>query len=104
MLLSRRFPSFKKLDLGCIETLALYATEFMKALSRPQDLKEITFASIKYDPSHYPIQIIEPILFEKCTSLQVSTPFIAFLVIDYRIEYMFALLFVHKIAGIILRL
>ncbi|XP_037905214.1 F-box only protein 33 isoform X1 [Hermetia illucens] len=71
MLLSRRFPSFKKLDLGCIETLALYATEFMKALSRPQDLKEITFASIKYDPSHYPIQIIEPILFEKCTSLQV---------------------------------
>lgn len=70
-LLARKSPSFKILDLGTMESLTLFATDFLKAITRPQYLEEITLASTKFDPSHYPIMTIESVFFEKCTSLQV---------------------------------
>ena len=72
LLLSRKQSSIKTFDLGAIECLTHYAAEFLKSLSKPQELEEITFASIKCDPSHYPILAVEHVFFEKCTSLQVS--------------------------------
>lgn len=71
MLLSRKRASVKTFDLGAIECLTYYAADFLKSLSNPHELEEITFASIKYDPSHYPILAVEHVFFEKCTSLQV---------------------------------
>lgn len=71
LFLSRKRPSIKVLDLGAIEALTYHGTDFLKILNRPQDLQEITFASIKFDPSHYPILAVEHVFFEKCTSLQV---------------------------------
>uniref|UniRef100_A0A1A9W7L6 F-box domain-containing protein n=1 Tax=Glossina brevipalpis TaxID=37001 RepID=A0A1A9W7L6_9MUSC len=38
---------------------------------RPQDLKALTLASIKYDPSHYPMFSMENTLLQKCSTLQV---------------------------------
>lgn len=71
LFLSRKKPSVKVLDLGAIEALTYHGTDFLKLLNRPQDLEEITLASIKFDPSHYPILAVEHVFFEKCTSLQV---------------------------------
>ncbi|KAI9586813.1 hypothetical protein GQX74_002660 [Glossina fuscipes] len=38
---------------------------------RPQELKALTLASIKYDPSHYPMFSMENTLLQKCSTLQV---------------------------------
>lgn len=69
--LNRKKTSCNILDLGAIEALTYYGLDFLKSLSRPQELKELTLASIKYDPSHYPMFAMENSLLQKCTSLQV---------------------------------
>lgn len=69
--LSRNKPPCKVLDLGAIEALTYYGLDFLKSLSRPDELKELTLASIKYDPSHYPMLAMENSLLQKCSSLQV---------------------------------
>ncbi|XP_019890729.1 F-box only protein 33 [Musca domestica] len=69
--LNRKRTPCNILDLGAIEALTYYGLDFLKSLSRPQDLKELTLASIKYDPSHYPMFAMENKLIQKCTSLQV---------------------------------
>ncbi|XP_053684354.1 F-box only protein 33 [Sabethes cyaneus] len=69
-LLSRQSPPLKVLDLGCSEILALHATDFLNSCPRPQFLQQLDFASVKQDPSHYALSMIEPNLFEKCNALQ----------------------------------
>ncbi|XP_055384297.1 uncharacterized protein LOC129613969 [Condylostylus longicornis] len=71
MLLSRRRSSIKIFDLGAIECLTYYAADFLKLLAKPQDLEEITFASIKFNPSSSSMLALEHMFFEKCTSLQI---------------------------------
>ena len=61
----------KILDLGAIEALTYYAVDFMKAISKPDALQQLTLASIKFDPSHYPIMSLDSSLMQKFTSLQV---------------------------------
>lgn len=59
------------MDLGAIEALTYYGLDFLRSLSRPQDLLELTLASIKYDPSHYPMFAVKSSLLQNCSSLQV---------------------------------
>lgn len=67
------------MDLGAIESLTYYGLDVLKALSKPEALQQLTLASIKYDPSHYPIFTLETTLLQKYTSLQVK--FIAFFIV-----------------------
>lgn len=71
LILSRKKSSLKILDLGAIESLTYYGLDFLKASIKPQELHQLTLASIKFDPSHYPIFAMENTLLQKCTSLQV---------------------------------
>lgn len=70
ILLSRYNPPIKELDLGCSEIISMHAAEFLKTCPRPQFLRKLEFASVKQDPSHYALSMIEPNLFEKCNALQ----------------------------------
>lgn len=70
ILLGRPNPPLKELDLGCSEILSLHAADFLNNCARPQFLKQLGFASVKQDPSHYALSSIEPNLFEKCNALQ----------------------------------
>lgn len=72
-LLTRTNPSLRVLDLGCSESLALHASEFLTCTAKPQHLERLCFATVKQDPGHYPLGLIEPSLFEKCTMLRVLT-------------------------------
>uniref|UniRef100_A0AAG5D519 F-box domain-containing protein n=1 Tax=Anopheles atroparvus TaxID=41427 RepID=A0AAG5D519_ANOAO len=72
-LLSRTNPPLQALDLGCSEILALHASDFLGCSAKPQCLERLCFASVKQDPGHYPLGLIEPNLFEKCSSLRVLT-------------------------------
>ncbi|XP_037937865.1 F-box only protein 33 [Teleopsis dalmanni] len=69
--LSRKGTSCRVLDLGSIETLTYYAHEFLKSFKKPQALEELTLASLKYDPCHYSMLVIENSMLQKFTSLQV---------------------------------
>ncbi|XP_030385297.1 F-box only protein 39 [Scaptodrosophila lebanonensis] len=71
LFLSRRQMPCQLLDLGAIEALTYYGLDFLKALGKPQELQELTLASIKYDPSHYPILAMDTTLLQKCAGLQV---------------------------------
>ncbi|XP_067647451.1 F-box only protein 33 isoform X2 [Eurosta solidaginis] len=66
----KKFPCLI-LDLGAIEALTYYGLDVLKALSKPERLQQLTLASIKFDPSHYPIFTIETSLLQKYRSLQV---------------------------------
>ncbi|XP_053675918.1 F-box only protein 33 [Anopheles nili] len=70
-LLSRKNPPLQALDLGGSEILSLHAPDFLHCISKPQCLERLVLASVKQDPGHYALQLIEPALFEKCSSLQV---------------------------------
>lgn len=59
------------LDLGAIEALTYYGLDLLKTITRIDELVELTLASIKYDPSHYPMFAMENSLIAKCSSLQV---------------------------------
>ncbi|XP_035913632.1 F-box only protein 33 [Anopheles stephensi] len=72
-LLSRKNPPLRALDLGCSEILALHASDFLTCTAKPQYLEKLAFATVKQDPGHYPLGLIEPPLLEKCTSLRVLT-------------------------------
>uniref|UniRef100_A0A182T6R3 F-box domain-containing protein n=1 Tax=Anopheles maculatus TaxID=74869 RepID=A0A182T6R3_9DIPT len=76
-LLSRKNPPFRALDLGCSEILALHASDFLTVSSictaQPQHLERLAFATVKQDPGHYPLGLIEPPLLEKCSALRVLT-------------------------------
>ncbi|KAH8234667.1 hypothetical protein KR032_001533 [Drosophila birchii] len=71
LLLNRKRQSCQLLDLGAIEALTYYGHDFLKAMGKPQELLQLTLASIKYDPSHYPILSIDTTLLQKCAALQV---------------------------------
>lgn len=71
IILSRKKSSMKILDMGAIESLTYYGADFLKSIAKPQEIEQLTFASIKFDPSHYPIFVLEPVFLEKCASLQV---------------------------------
>ncbi|XP_036336621.1 F-box only protein 33-like [Rhagoletis pomonella] len=71
MFLNRKKYPCQILDLGAIEALTYYGLDVLKALSKPEALQQLTLASIKFDPSHYPIFTLETTLLQKCTSLQV---------------------------------
>ncbi|KAH8395223.1 hypothetical protein KR222_002789, partial [Zaprionus bogoriensis] len=71
MFLSRKHQPCQTLDLGAIEALTYYGQDFLKAIHKPQELLELTLASIKYDPSHYPILELDTTLLQKCAALQV---------------------------------
>uniref|UniRef100_A0A182Q0D0 F-box domain-containing protein n=1 Tax=Anopheles farauti TaxID=69004 RepID=A0A182Q0D0_9DIPT len=70
-LLSRKNPPLQALDLGCSEILALHASDFLHCIAKPQFLERLAFATVKQDPGHYPLGLIEAPAFEKCTSLRV---------------------------------
>uniref|UniRef100_A0A182VHL4 F-box domain-containing protein n=1 Tax=Anopheles merus TaxID=30066 RepID=A0A182VHL4_ANOME len=70
-LLSRKNPPLRALDLGCSEILALHASDFLTLTAKPQHLERLAFATVKQDPGHYPLGLIEPPLLEKCTALRV---------------------------------
>uniref|UniRef100_A0A182NGU0 F-box domain-containing protein n=1 Tax=Anopheles dirus TaxID=7168 RepID=A0A182NGU0_9DIPT len=70
-LLNRKNPPLRALDLGCSEILALHASDFLNCTAKPQLLERLAFASVKQDPGHYPLGLIEPPAFEKCTSLRM---------------------------------
>lgn len=72
-LLGRKNPALKELDLGCSEILSLHAADFLNSCSRPQFLRQLGFASVKQDPSHYALSSIEPNLFEKCSVCRKSS-------------------------------
>jgi len=40
-------------------------------MGKPQELLQLTLASIKCDPSHYPILTLDATLLQKCAALQV---------------------------------
>lgn len=69
--LSRKNQPCQTLDLGAIEALTYYGQDFLKAIYKPQEMLELTLASIKYDPSHYPILELDMTLMQKCAALQV---------------------------------
>ncbi|XP_055631217.1 F-box only protein 33 [Toxorhynchites rutilus septentrionalis] len=69
-LLGRQNPPLEKLDLGCSEILSLHAADLLTSCPRPQFLRQLGFASVKQDPSHYALSMIESNLFEKCNALQ----------------------------------
>lgn len=71
LLLNRKRQSCQLLDLGAIEALTYYGHDFLKAMGKPQELLQLTLASIKYDPSHYPILSLDTTLLQKCAALQV---------------------------------
>ncbi|XP_034480641.1 uncharacterized protein LOC117786470 [Drosophila innubila] len=71
MFLSRKNQPCQTLDLGAIEALTYYGHDFLKAMVKPQELLQLTLASIKYDPNHYPILELDTTLLQKCASLQV---------------------------------
>ncbi|XP_017844509.2 LOW QUALITY PROTEIN: F-box only protein 33 [Drosophila busckii] len=71
LLLSRVSQPCQILDLGAIEALTYYGDDLLQALANPQELLELTLASIKYDPSHYPILTLDTSLLQKCAGLQV---------------------------------
>lgn len=90
-LLLRKKPSFVKLDLGGSEILSLHANDFLnvsltfllglvetiiltfvfQSISRPQHFNILNLASVKQNPSHYALSMIESSLFEKFASLEV---------------------------------
>lgn len=69
--LSRKKTPCKVLDLGAIEALTYYGLDLLKTVNRVDKLVELTLASIKYDPSHYPMFAMENSLITKFSSLQV---------------------------------
>ncbi|XP_032594351.1 uncharacterized protein LOC6557209 isoform X2 [Drosophila grimshawi] len=71
MILNRKSQACQVLDLGAIEALTYYGQDFLKAMGKPQELLQLTLASIKYDPSHYPILGLDTTLLQKCAALQV---------------------------------
>lgn len=71
LFLSRKRQPCQLLDLGAIEALSYYGHDFLKAMGKPQELLQLTLASIKYDPSHYPILSLDSTLLQKCAALQV---------------------------------
>jgi len=71
LLLSRKRQPCQILDLGAIEALSYYGHDFLKAMGKPQELLQLTLASIKCDPSHYPILTLDATLLQKCAALQV---------------------------------
>ncbi|KAH8302639.1 hypothetical protein KR044_009163 [Drosophila immigrans] len=71
MFLSRKNQACQVLDLGAIEALTYYGYDLLKAMGKPQELLQLTLASIKYDPNHYPILELDTTLLQKCASLQV---------------------------------
>ncbi|XP_017071868.1 F-box only protein 33 [Drosophila eugracilis] len=71
LFLSRTRQPCQLLDLGAIEALTYYGHDFLKSMGKPQELMQLTLASIKYDPSHYPILSLDTTLLQKCASLQV---------------------------------
>ncbi|XP_039487857.1 F-box only protein 33 [Drosophila santomea] len=71
LFLSRKRQPCQILDLGAIEALSYYGHDFLKAMGKPQELLQLTLASIKYDPSHYPILSLDATLLQKCAALQV---------------------------------
>ncbi|KAH8304040.1 hypothetical protein KR018_008154 [Drosophila ironensis] len=71
LFLNRKRQPCQLLDLGAIEALTYYGHDLLKAMGKPQELLQLTLASIKYDPSHYPILSLDTTLVEKCAALQV---------------------------------
>ncbi|XP_033158388.1 F-box only protein 33 [Drosophila mauritiana] len=71
LILSRKRQPCQLLDLGAIEALSYYGHDFLNAMGKPQELLQLTLASIKYDPSHYPILSLDSTLLQKCAALQV---------------------------------
>ncbi|EDW17348.1 F-box/LRR-repeat protein 21 isoform X1 [Drosophila mojavensis] len=71
LILSRKNQACQILDLGAIEALTYYGQDFLKTMGKPQELLQLTLASIKYDPSHYPILGLDATLLQKCAALQV---------------------------------
>ncbi|KAH8378965.1 hypothetical protein KR009_002328 [Drosophila setifemur] len=71
LFLNRKRHPCQLLDLGAIEALTYYGHDLLKAMGRPQELEQLTLASIKYDPSHYPILMLDTSLVQKCAALQV---------------------------------
>ncbi|XP_068148367.1 F-box only protein 33 [Drosophila tropicalis] len=71
LFLGRKRQSCQILDLGAIEALTYYGQDFLKAMGKPQELRQLTLASIKYDPSHYPILTLDTTLMQKCAALHV---------------------------------
>ncbi|EDW37803.1 GL15079 [Drosophila persimilis] len=71
LFLNRKSKPCHLLDLGAIEALTYYGQDLLRSCGKPQELEQLTLASLKYDPSHYPILSLDITLLQKCANLQV---------------------------------
>lgn len=64
------------LDLGCYEHLALFSSKILHNISQPNLITKLSFATIKRNPSEYPVgESYQMKYFKALTNLQVCEQF-----------------------------